>query len=527
MDDCLSSLCITCVFKSRAVREVQNNIKVRLQGLGNGQLLKTSQCPAKKEENLDILEYSEDIDREGNIRLKNRDNRLMKTRTNGLCQYVQSSPETKRNLQASETSPRLLTAALTATVEPPPATNTPTFNHLQYTSLSKCIDINTVLDNSTEDADNKNTVQLTKYRLTEISGTTTSIQQLEAKGTDYNPAVTSSLLSTERIELLALANVPELPSSCSNSTHSHNGMNQSMLQVIRERSESVLITESGGKINNYKSASRPKARRVCRFCGNTYIRKDHYNKHIRRCRNQYSRSLPPLSANVTNKLDKSQTVPQVSAKRNLVNSVSRSASPTLGEAAKRTRQFHCTECQATMDNITLLRQHRATHLREYKCDMCYKKFNTLYEHDFHRIVCLAEKEVWHEQTLSEDEENTANDDKKSVVRSKRSVAKSTASRRVTRAQSRARTDIVEKPKNQPMVRRRLTVLTSVSRYVHGNNNSEDSDMDEDDDDDDVSIADSMDSRRRVYTGDWLERRNDSEVCELPDIQIDSEKEYGM
>ncbi|XP_050327506.1 zinc finger protein 107 [Bactrocera neohumeralis] len=508
LDECLSSLCITCVFKSRAVREVQNNIKVRLQGLGNGQLLKTSQCPTKKEENLDISEYNEDIDREGNIRLNNKESRLKKTRTNGL----------------RETTPRLPTAA---TLAPSPATNSPTFNHLQYTTLSKCIGINTVLDSSMEDADNKNTVQLTKYRLTEISGTTTSIQQLEAKGTEYNPAVTSSLLSTERIELLALSNVPDLPTSCSNSTHSHNGINQSMLQVIRERSESVLITESGGKINNYKNTPRAKSRRVCRHCGNTFIRKDHYNKHVRRCYYLNSRSSALLSADVTNKLDKSQTVPQVSAKRKPVNSVNQSASPTTEKRARRIRQFHCTECQATMDSITLLRHHRATHLREYKCDMCYKKFSTLYEHDFHRIVCLAEKEVWQEQTLSENEDNTANDDKKSVVRSERAIAKSTASRRLTRAQSRARTDVVEKPKNQPTLKRRLTVLTSVSRYVHSNKNSEDSDMDDDDDDDDVSIADSMDSRRRVYTGDWLERRNDSIVYDLPDIQIDSAKEYDL
>lgn len=518
MDDCLSSLCITCVFKSRAVREVQNNIKVRLQSLGNGQILKPSQCPAKKEAIFDRDEYNEDIEIEGNIRRKDKESRSMKARTNGLRELIQSSPEPKRYMEASETSLRLPTAPLTASVEPP-ETNTPSFNHLQYTSLSKCIDINTVLDNAIEDADNKSTVQLTKYRLTEISGTT-SIQHLEAKSSEFNPAVHSSLLSTERIELLSLSNVPELPSSCSNSTHSHVGMNQSMLQVIRERSESVLITESGGKINNYKSAPRPQPHRVCRYCGINYVRKDHYNKHMRRCRNQYSRSLPSLSANVTNNLDKSQTVPRVSAKRNQVNGVSRCASPTTVEPSKRTRQFHCSECQATMDSITLLRQHKATHLREYKCDMCYKKFNTLYEHDFHRIVCLAEKEVWQEQKLGEDREDTENDNKKSVVRSERSVAKSATTRRMTRAQSRAQTDIVEKP----VVRRRLTVLTSVSQYVHDNNNSEYSDMD---DGDDISIADSMDSRRRLYTDDWLDKRNDSEVYDLPDIQIDSEKEYGM
>ncbi|XP_054091204.1 zinc finger and BTB domain-containing protein 41 isoform X2 [Zeugodacus cucurbitae] len=515
LDDCLSSLCITCVFKSRAVREVQNNIKVRLQSLGNGQILKTSPCPTKKEVNYDREEYNGDIDIAANTLRKERQNRLIKTRTNGVREFMQSSPEPKRT---SDTSSRLPTATLTASVEST-ETNNATFNHLQYTSLSKCIGINTVLDNSIGEADNKNALQFTEYRLTEITDTK-SIQQLEAKRSEVNPTVHSSLLSTERIELLSLTNVPELPSSCSNSTHSHIGMNQSMLQVIRERSESVLITESGGKINNYKSSSRAQPQRVCRYCGNNYVRKDHYNKHIRRCRNQYSRSLPSLSANVTNNLETS--VPSASAKRSRVNGVTKCASPTTVEPSKRTRQFHCTECQATMDSVTLLREHRATHLREYKCDMCYKKFNTLYEHDFHRIVCLAEKEACQEQKLvGEHGVDTVNDDKKSVVRSERSAAKSTISRRVTRAQSRVRTDVVEKP----TVRRRLTVLTSVSQYVHEHSNSEDSDMD--DEDDEVSVADSMDSRRRVYTGDWLDRRNDSEVYELPDIQIDSRKEYDL
>ncbi|XP_004529860.1 zinc finger protein 432 [Ceratitis capitata] len=507
LDDCLSSLCITCVFKSRAVREVQNNIKVRLQSISNSQTTKMSNTRMENRVNSEIL-----------ISTEKQKIKHFQTRSNTICDLPQSTSKSNRrvgrNKISSHPPPEF------SVIESSELNISQSFEKITYKTHSKCLGVNHLLDNSIEETDNKNTVYLANYRLAEISEIP-SMEYIAESNTDYNHVVDKSMLSAERMELLELPNILEIPSSCSNSTYSQAGINHSMLQVIRERSESVLITESGGKINNYKRDMRQNTLRQCRYCANTFSRKDHYNKHVRRCRNITARSLPSATANNMVCSDSSN------AKRNRINLLSKSVTPITLEPPKRTRQFHCTECQATMDSISKLKIHRATHLREYQCDMCNKKFNTLHEHDFHRIVCLAKQEVWQEQDFDK-EHVELNDCDKSMVRSQRSTAKTITSRRVTRAQSRARTDVNTK---NPITSRRSTALTSVSRYINHNADCEESDNDtcytNKDYEDDISVADSMDLGRRVYTDNWLESRHYSEVRDQPMIEINSKKEYDL
>ncbi|XP_053964626.1 zinc finger protein 432 [Anastrepha ludens] len=510
LDDCLSSLCIACVFKSRAVEEVQNNIKVRLQGFSNGLMLKSTK---RQGFNMGREEYAEGNTAEETIFGINDSNEhssemklsVIKRSNDMSSESIQTSLEQVRIMESCESDSRLCcTASLIPASSTPLSFNHPSRPQRHQPTLSKYIYKNSVLDNSIENSDNKSNVQLANYTLTEISQLS-SMHNVDSMNTKYNAEVQTSLYQ-EGVELVTISNHP---SSYTNSTHSQNGINNSMLQVIRERSESVLITESGGKINNYKRTLRPVGPRLCQYCGISYIRKDHYNKHIRRCRTLSIRSVSSLTATIEEKKE------TVSAKRFRMNGVNNCAPPAAIETSKRTRRFHCTECLATVDSIKELKEHRATHLRKYNCDMCDKKFNTLHEHDFHRIVCLAEKQVWQDQQLDEDQkERHVNNKNKSIVRSERSVTKSVMNCRITRARSRARTDVVEKPAEKP----KLTV-------------DEKSDIDagytSNDDDDDVSVADSMDSRRRIYTDDWLDQRNVTEIYDLPVMHIDNEKEYDL
>ncbi|XP_036334185.1 zinc finger protein 432 [Rhagoletis pomonella] len=525
LDECLSSLCITCVFKSRAIKEVQNNIRVRLYGLSNGLMLKTTE---KNELNYEEVEHTKDVYPEETKfgikkNIEHKTERTLKSIkcANSVCKTTQASPI--RNAEESGIVPHIWNNSLTTSIEGSNS-NIPLSKHPYHPSSNKYFDKHRIIDKSVAKvmtSDNRNTVQSKNFDMSE-NVHVPSIQHLESMITEYTPGLQTSMPLRENAELIGRPIPSSQLSSCSNSTYSQNGASHSMLQVIRERSESVLITESGGKINNYKRSSLPQTQRLCQYCGKSYIRKDHLTKHVRRCRNLFARSLPSLAT--TSEENKGN----VSSKRFLINGVNNFISQTTFETLKRERKFHCTECLATMNSLTQLRQHRATHLREYICDMCNKKFSTLHEHDFHRIVCLAERQVWQEQHLNEDEKGLPlNDDNKSIVRSQRSFIKSTASRRITRAQSRARTKVVEKP----VLRRRLTVLTSLSQYIYGHTDNENSDLDGcdlgNDDDDDVSVADSMESNRRVYTDDWLDRRNSNENLDVPTMQIDSEKEYDL
>ncbi|XP_067628743.1 zinc finger protein 888 isoform X2 [Eurosta solidaginis] len=483
LDNCLSSVCITCVFKSRAVKDFQNKCKLRLKDFSNGHAIKNNHSNAKIEYNYGGEQSSERLDAEEKSFGKeefteiNSDVNHRPNRVNGVFEVNNYSPARMRGVEGSNSEIPLFP--------------------VEHKSIIQL--------------DYKN------YSLTDITGDYPRIQHVES--------INTALLSSHKTDFLPISS--SMVSSCSNSTHSQNGLSHSMLQVIRERPESVLVTESGGKINNYQSKKGPQTQRLCQYCGNSYIRKDHYNKHVRRCRHKSAHSLPPTTAS------NAENTKQFNAKRIRTNGIGNHCTMPITQIEepqkKRTRKFHCSECSAIMDNVTELRKHRITHMRQYKCNMCKKDLTTLYEYDFHRTICLAENQVRLEvqEEARFQKETALNCDNKSVAKSERSIF----TRRITRAQSRVRTQVIKTPKpttTKAMLsrisKRRMTVLTSVSKYISANYSDSSND---DDNDDDVSVADSMDARRRIYTDDWLEKRYTNEVYETPAKQTNIGKEYDL
>lgn len=140
---------------------------------------------------------------------------------------------------------------------------------------------------------------------------------------------------------------------------SDTGQNHSMLEVHYERSESALITESGGKINKYATERLPPRQLICPKCRTPYWRKFHFARHVRRCRAH------PIADDTS----------------------------TSSRAATKKRLFYCNECPVSLDSMKKLRDHKHIHLQRFYCETCGKESLARQDHEFHIVSCLAKQLV--------------------------------------------------------------------------------------------------------------------------------------
>lgn len=125
---------------------------------------------------------------------------------------------------------------------------------------------------------------------------------------------------------------------------------QSHLDVMYEQTESALVTESGGALEQYKTPPLQ-----CCFCTKEFVLQKPYNKHMR---THHSRLLS-----------------------------TRSGSSSRGRSTPHNAVHECVDCSATFDSSTKLKTHSRIHLKRYYCMYCHKESLSQFDHDFHEAEC--------------------------------------------------------------------------------------------------------------------------------------------
>lgn len=129
------------------------------------------------------------------------------------------------------------------------------------------------------------------------------------------------------------------------------------LDILYERSESALISESGGNPDQYKTGPRR-----CLYCPKTFVREKMYTRHLRSHENKL---------------------------RSHSRSRSRSASKVR---ATPTRVFYkCDLCPTTFSSSQLLKKHSKIHLQQYGCNYCHLYYFTTSERDIHQAQCFGKE----------------------------------------------------------------------------------------------------------------------------------------
>lgn len=169
--------------------------------------------------------------------------------------------------------------------------------------------------------------------------------------------------------------------------------NLSMLEVFCEHTESALITESGGKINNYRKSPPIVKQMICQYCQKIYYRKNYFAKHLKRCQAN-GRKFKNNLVNGSAKTGLDTSVDEY-AENNIGDPMPSSLYDQELQRAQDHRKllFQCKECAVKVDNIGKLRKHRKIHLKRFFCDICNGEFTTMHNYEFHRIECEAKLAV--------------------------------------------------------------------------------------------------------------------------------------
>ncbi|KNC21715.1 hypothetical protein FF38_09336 [Lucilia cuprina] len=353
-----------------------------------------------------------------------------------------------------------------------------------------------------------------------------------------------------------------------------NAGHDSMLRIHYERPVSPLNTESGGGgKNNKRSYQRVQVipvQMICSHCNRAYWRKDYYRKHMRRCsaKYRYAKSMMPTRSRSASRLE----LDAISVASEGNERVTCSNQP---------RTYRCNICTVTVENIGKLRQHKRIHLPRYYCDICSGEYTSQNEYDFHRVECMAKKEVF-EKGLEDIRNEVKSPELKPARRRTRSYSKA-ASVAPSVTSSKAETTKKVKtgkrgrpPKIKPTEQcatanddGQSTITNYVKRHKHLYTNeaenesnkttlqlkkehklfntkdkekleeeqNEDDDDDEDEEDD-VSQADTLYSKRLSFTNHWVEEhsisshshlsQSDNYIDEyMEDIPFRSLKEYDL
>ncbi|XP_037951605.1 PR domain zinc finger protein 15-like [Teleopsis dalmanni] len=419
----LNSICVQCVEKVDAQKDSIRTGKNHLQGAPNGQMCNYKRKPKKTQDPMHVVNKPNGQTQEGVLKEAMMSTCTSETSRNNCLEVVKAVPK-NNNLCGSDSNQK------------------------------KCL----ILSNPPE--------------ITSIITITSSTSTGEESRIMNNKSssATSQLCSSVRGSL--------------HSIHSVDTQQQSMLEVYCVHSESALITESGGKVNNYEQKSDTPKTLICQHCGRAYSRKYYYGRHMRHCHTRY-RNLS------MRKKSKSAIYIRCS-----------DMDADMPDNVKYEPLFHCTDCSFSCHSIVILRKHkRSCHLQIFECDICNSEYTTAHEYDFHRTICEAKNEV-----LKNSYYVTDDDDELSTY---------TTIGRMTRARSRALTQIPT----------RITDLDSENEdFNKGDFNTDDTD------DDEVSVADTMYSNRMRFTGDWVE--DHSNMLEYSDMldyeqQISSYKEYDL
>ncbi|XP_055848485.1 zinc finger protein 624 [Episyrphus balteatus] len=127
----------------------------------------------------------------------------------------------------------------------------------------------------------------------------------------------------------------------------------SQLAILFERSESALVSESGGNPDQYK----PRPQR-CLYCPKTFVRPKMFNRHLRSHESKLR---------------------------------SRSRSSSKFRATPTNIVFKCDDCPTTFSSSQLLRKHSKIHLKQHSCNYCHLYFFTTCERDIHQAECFGKE----------------------------------------------------------------------------------------------------------------------------------------
>lgn len=147
-----------------------------------------------------------------------------------------------------------------------------------------------------------------------------------------------------------------------------------LLDVMYERCESVLATESGGKVHNSNIRNTNKSSGFsCKHCSRTFTRQTFLKRH-----------------------EKKHTTPTVQKPKYKIG-------------------FICEECNVSFESLAVLRKHEMIHKHRFKCPYCPEEFLIRSKRDLHEAICLGKKEA--KETNGDANHKTYNTRSKKLVHS--------------------------------------------------------------------------------------------------------------
>lgn len=204
----------------------------------------------------------------------------------------------------------------------------------------------------------------------------------------------------------------------------NNSENSADFDILYERSESALVTESGGNPDQYKPGPQR-----CLYCPKTFVRPKMYARHLRSHENKIR---------------------------------GRSRSTSRSRATPSIIIYKCDQCPTTFSSSQLLKKHSKIHLQHYSCNYCHLYFFTICERDIHQAECFGKEMA-----------------KTSITRhSTRSVTRSIA----------ARSQYAQSEKSQETRSTGRSLARNVKKNVSAQSSGIEDEDDEEDYDDELSVS---------------------------------------